>query len=87
MLEKIKVIVWLIFFSKYLGLGIQEEKQFKELVKHGEVTKNPFYQSILNSDQRIFKDTNIVLFKTPKKCRNRKNTLSQYLDIFSKQTT
>ncbi len=80
-------IVWLIFFSKYLGLGIQEEKQFKELVKEGKVTTNLFYKSIINSDQKIFKDTNIVLFKTPKKCRNRKNTLSQYLDIFSKQTT
>ncbi|MDJ0580451.1 RNA-directed DNA polymerase [Crocosphaera sp.] len=80
-------IVWLIFFSKYLGLGIQEEKQFKELVKEGKVTTNLFYKSIINSDQKIFKDTNIVLFKTPKKCRNRKKTLSQYLDVFSKETT
>ena len=77
-------IVWLIFFSRYIGLGI-EKAEFKSLVENHGVKNNPFYQSILNSSQKIFKDTKIDLFKTPKKCTEK--TLAQYLDIFNTETT
>ena len=72
-------VVWLIFFSRYIGLGIEP----KELVKNEEVKKNPFYQSILNSRQMIFNDTKIVLFKTPQNCKEK--TLAEHLDIFNRE--
>lgn len=71
-------IVWLIFFSRYIGLGITK---FDSLISNKHIKGNEFYKSVLTSKQAIFNDTNINLFKKPKDCRN--ISLAQYLDIFN----
>lgn len=75
-------IVWLIFFSRYIKLGINKD-ELNNLLFSPDAEDNKFYKSILNSQQEIFKDTRIVLFKSPKHFNQDKNfTLAQYLDIF-----
>lgn len=78
--------VWLIFFSRYLKLGINQDR-ISELVKHSDIKENNFYKSILNSRQEIFKEIkDIELFKTPKHFnKNTEFTLSKYLDIFDRE--
>ena len=81
-------VVWLIFFSRYLGLGINQER-LKDLLDKSNIEANKFYTSILNSEQKIFRDTistNIRLFKTPKHFKNDPEfTLTKYLDIFDRE--
>jgi hypothetical protein len=59
-------IVWLIFFSRYLGLGINKER-INELVQDldDDLKKNQFHKSILESQQEIFRElqNDIELFK------------------------
>ncbi len=77
-------VVWLIFFSRYIGLGINKD-ELKNLLIHSNIEDNKFYKSILNSKQEIFGDTGIELFKSPKHFKNDKNfTLAKYLDIFNR---
>jgi hypothetical protein len=82
-------IIWLIFFSRYLGLGINKER-INELVQDldADLKKNQFYKSILESKQEIFRELEkgIELFKAPTHFKN--NTefiLSKYLDIFDRE--
>ncbi|MEM8718378.1 MAG: hypothetical protein AAGE84_03585 [Cyanobacteria bacterium P01_G01_bin.39] len=82
-------IVWLIFFSRYLGLGINKER-INELVKglDTDLNKNRFYISILESKQEIFRElrNDIDLFKAPRHFKtNTEFTLSKYLDIFDRE--
>ena len=82
-------IVWLIFFSRYLGLGINKE-QINELVQtlDTDLNKNQFYNSILESKQEIFRElkNDIELFKAPRHFKkNTEFTLSKYLDIFDRE--
>ncbi len=78
-------VVWLIFFSRYLGLGINQE-QLKELLNEVNIEENKFYKSILNSKQEIFKETGIQLFKAPRHFKNDLEfTLAKYLDIFDRE--
>jgi len=73
-------IVWLIFFSRYISLGI---KKFDELVKNNSIKENEFYTSILNSRQEIFTDTKIKLFRKPSDCKGKR--LVQHLAIFDRE--
>ncbi len=72
-------IVWLIFFSRYIKLGITN---FDNLVENDKVKSNQFYKSILTSQQKIFNDTEVKLFKKPRDCQE--VSLAQYLDIFNR---
>ena len=72
-------IVWLIFFSRYAGLGIQN---FNSLVNNQDINENKFYKSILTSQQKVFNDSRIKMFCKPKDCS--KITLAKYLDIFDR---
>lgn len=72
-------IVWLVFFSRYIKLGI---KSFNPIVCNKEIQNNQFYKSIVNSQQFFFKDSSINLFRKPKDCRDM--TLANYLDIFDR---
>ncbi|MDJ0632074.1 MAG: RNA-directed DNA polymerase [Xenococcaceae cyanobacterium MO_188.B29] len=77
--------VWLIFFSRYLKLGINQN-EINDLLKDAKITENKFYKSILNSQQEIFKDAQINFFKAPKYFKdNREFTLAKYLDIFNRE--
>jgi hypothetical protein len=82
-------IIWLIFFSRYLGLGINKE-QINELVQglDADLKENQFYKSILESKQEIFREleNGIELFKAPRHFKNNTEfTLSKYLDIFDRE--
>jgi hypothetical protein len=76
-------LVWLIFFSRYMGLGISED-EIDHLSCSEEVRNNDFYKSALASKQMFFKNTmsRAELFKTPKSCRG--STLAKRLDIFKR---
>lgn len=84
-----KTSIWLIFFSRYLGLGINQEELNNLLKKNTNIEENQFYKSILNSKQEIFRDTiskGIELFKTPKHFKKDPEfTLSKYLEIFDRE--
>ncbi len=78
-------IVWLIFFSRYLRLGINSEK-LNELIENLNIKENQFFKSILNSQQEIFKDIGIELFKAPRHFQQDPEfTLAKYLDIFDRE--
>jgi hypothetical protein len=76
-------VVWLIFFSRYVGLGI---KNFDQLIGSNSIKENEFCKSILNSRQEIFKDSiqsdDIVLFRKPSDCKDKR--LVQHLAIFDR---
>lgn len=78
-------LVWLIFFSRYMRLGINEG-EIRNLPLSEEVRKNDFYKSAFASKQEFFKNTmsGAKLFKTPKDCRDDGVTLLERLDIFKK---
>ena len=80
--------VWLIFFSRYMGLGIGEN-ELSELLEESNIEDNHFYKSILKSKQEIFRDTNnlgLKLYKAPKHFKDdREFTLAKYLDIFDRE--
>ena len=77
-------IVWLIFFSRYIGLEINKDELNNSLI-HSNIEDNKFYKSILDSKQEIFRDTGITLFKSPSHFKKDKNfTLAKYLDIFNR---
>ena len=76
--------VWLIFFSRYMRLGIREN-ELSELLEESTIEDNHFYKSILNSKQEIFKNTGIQLFKAPRHFKSDPEfTLAKYLDIFDR---
>lgn len=77
--ESVFQIVWLVFFCRYVGLGVKEE-EFNQLICNEKVRKSEFVESLLKSKQKIFPDSNITLFKTPKRCRD--VTIAKYLAIF-----
>jgi len=73
-------IVWLIFFSRYISLGITD---FNKLVNNNSIKGNEFYKSILTSQQKIFTDTEIKLFRKPSDCKGKR--LVQHLAIFDRE--
>jgi hypothetical protein len=73
-------IVWYIFFSRFVGLGL-ENKEFNEIINENEIKNNIFYKSMLISKQEFFKDSGINLFVTPKNCRGK--SLAKQMNVFN----
>jgi hypothetical protein len=71
-------LVWLVFFSRYLNLGIGV---FSEIIDK-ELLETWFLKSIISSKQIFFNDSKIKLFINPKKCRSKK--LSKRLAVFNR---
>jgi hypothetical protein len=71
-------LVWLVFFSRYIGLGITN---FSELIDKG-LMKNEFLSSIVSSKQMFFNDSKVTLFLKPRDCRDIK--LVKRLAVFDK---
>lgn len=72
-------VVWYVFFSRYLGLGIIE---FDKLIENQEVLNNEFIKSMLASKNKLFPDSGMQLFKKPSLCKDQ--LLVDYLDVFKK---
>lgn len=72
-------IAWYVFFSRYLGLGITN---FGELLGSAAVRQNKFVKSLLTSQNHLFKETNIKLFRKPSACKG--ILLVDRLDVFQK---
>jgi len=72
-------VVWLIFFSRFVGLGITN---FNDLVDNSLVKENEFYKSILTSKQTIFSESGIKLFRKPSACKD--ESLAQHLAVFKR---
>jgi len=73
-------VVWYIFFSRYIGLGI-EEKDFNKLINE-DIKKNLFIKSMLNSKNEIFKEAGKNLFMKPSECIGVR--LVDRFDVFKK---
>lgn len=72
-------VVWYIFFSKYISLGITN---FKSLVLSEKVLSSPFVSCLMVGQDNLFKDSGIVLFRKPADCKGK--SLASYLDIFQR---
>jgi len=77
--ESVFELTWLIFFSRYMRLGI---KDFKEIIKSKKLKDNQFVKSIIESTQKIFNDSLIKLFIKPKDCHG--VFLSKRLAVFNR---
>lgn len=71
-------LVWLVFFSNYLSLGI---KNFSKLIKK-ELMETELLKSVILSEQKFFSDSNLKLFLKPEDCKTK--TLAKRLAIFSR---
>lgn len=72
-------IVWYVFFSRYMGLGITN---FESLIGHETFSNNEFIETMIASRNHLYKDTGVDLFLKPSFCKSKK--LAWYLDVFSK---
>ena len=59
-------LVWLVFFSRYIGLGITD---FATLIEK-ENMANPFLKSIVTGQQKVYPDSKVDLFIKPRDCRD-----------------
>lgn len=71
-------LVWLVFYSRYIGLGITN---YTELITESNLN-NPFLKSMVTSQQKIFNDSGITLFRKPKDCKDK--TLAKRLAVFDR---
>ena len=71
-------LVWLVFFSRYIGLGITN---FSELISAANLD-NHFLKSIMTSQQKIFNDSGVKLFRKPRDCKDM--TLAKRLAVFER---
>lgn len=71
-------LVWLVYFNKYLGLGITK---YSELISD-EMLSNPFLKSVVSSQSKIFTDSGITLFRKPNDCKDK--TLAKRLAVFDR---
>lgn len=71
-------LVWLVYFNKYLGLGITK---YSDLISE-ENLENPFLKSVVTSQSKLFTNSGITLFRKPKDCKDK--TLSKRLSIFDR---
>ncbi len=71
-------LVWLVFFSRYIGLGITN---FTDLIIKDNL-ENPFLKSIVSSQQKFYSDSKIGLFIKPKDCGEVK--LAKRLAVFDR---
>jgi len=70
-------IIWYIFFSRYLQLGVTLSPLIDPTLK-----ENLLLQSMIASRQKIFSDSGIKLFKKPKDCHD--NILAKQLAVFNR---
>lgn len=70
-------VVWYIFFARKVRLGIPS---FAPLVDNDSVKNNVFYRSIVASQQKVFRDSQIVLFIKPKDCSG--ESIAQQIAVF-----
>jgi hypothetical protein len=70
-------IIWYIFFSRYLQLGVTFSPLIDSVLK-----ENLLLKSMSTSRQQIFLDSGIKLFKKPKECRD--NKLAKQLAVFNR---
>lgn len=70
-------IIWYIFFSRYLQLGVTLSPLIDPVLK-----ENLLLKSMTASRQKIFSDSGIKLFKKPKDCHDRK--LAKQLAVFNR---
>lgn len=75
-------IVWLVFFSRYVGLGIEPDK-FSTLIDSTLLSENPFVASMLESQCKLFPDTGVPLFRKPSACKDK--LLVEQLDVFQRR--
>ncbi len=59
-------LVWLVFYSRYIGLGITN---FSEIISEKNLD-NMFLKSMVTSQQKVFNDSEITLFRKPKDCKD-----------------
>ncbi|MBM4054733.1 MAG: hypothetical protein FJ264_08700 [Planctomycetes bacterium] len=71
-------LVWLVFFSRYIGLGITD---FAALISSENMT-NLFLTSMITSQQKVYTDSKIALFIKPKECRG--ESLVKRLAVFDR---
>ncbi len=76
-------LAWLIFFSRYLSLGINEV--WIRCNVNSELRKNSFVASIFLSKQKIFTDSKVDLFQKPKDCKD--ISLAKRLAVFERDKT
>lgn len=72
-------VVWYVFFSRYLGLGITG---FSKMIDNPDVSRNEFVKCMLSSQNKLFPDAGVHLFKKPSECKD--ELLVDYLDVFKK---
>lgn len=73
-------VVWYIFFSRYIGLGITN---FKDLITNTKVVSNTFVQCMLKSQDEMYKDSGVKLYRKPSECKG--YSLAKRLDVFNHQ--
>jgi len=61
--ESVFELAWLVFFSRYIKLGVTD---FSSLIKSDKSKDNLFLKSTLSSQQKIFNDAHVTLFRKPK---------------------
>ena len=71
-------LVWLVYFNKYLGLGITK---YTELISADNLN-NEFLKSVVTSQSKIFPDSHITLFRKPNDCKDM--TLARRLAVFDR---
>jgi len=71
-------LAWLVFFSRYLKLGITN---FSILIDKDNL-ENSFLKSVVSSEQKFFTDSKIDLFQKPKDCDDKK--LAKRLAVFDR---
>lgn len=72
-------VVWYIFFSRYIGLGITN---FGHLQKNKKISNNKFVKCLLLSKNQLYTDSDVHLFVKPSECKE--ITLAYRLDIFKR---
>lgn len=72
-------VVWYIFFSKYIGLGITK---FKSFVSNEKVLSSPFVKCLMTGKHNLYNDSGIKLYRKPSDCKGK--SLAHYLDVFQR---
>ncbi|MEQ2354227.1 RNA-directed DNA polymerase [Pseudoalteromonas piscicida] len=72
-------VVWYIFFSRYIGLGITN---FNDLVTNEKVASNTFVQCTITSQDKLYSDSEVKLYRKPSECKC--VNLAYRLDVFKR---
>ncbi|WP_156901967.1 hypothetical protein [Azohydromonas australica] len=75
-------VVWLVFFSRYLSLGISD---FKTMITDPELIANSFVKCFLTPQHKIYPETKISLFRKPSECKG--TLLVDQFDVFQRKAS